>query len=209
VFEGGSGLKILSRANSEGKIKLITFKVNPYSDISPEDQIPGFLEQLTQMGSSKIKNFAITAHSSPINMSLLIPYKGNSFTIENEGNLSFDDGKIFTKIGKCLDPKQGVIHLHSCETAGPQGQNIFGYPNNNIADFLSIMSGVPVIAPAPSIRNGSYTILRSQDGSYIPVPSYGLCVYFIQSLSINSSSPSNTSDHPLLRLFQKAYEKTK
>jgi len=179
VFEGGSGLKILSRANSEGKIKLITFKVNPLSVISPEDQITGFLEKLTLNGSSKIKNFAINAHGSPNNMSLVIPYNGNSFTTENKGSLSFDDGKIFEKIGTHMDQNQGLIHLHSCDTAGPQGENIFGYPKNNIADFIAIKSGVPVIAPSPSIRNGSYAVLRNSDGRSTPLPCYGLCTYFI------------------------------
>ena len=104
-----------------------------------------------------------------------------------------------------MDQNQGLIHLHSCDTAGPQGKNIFGYPQNNIADFIAISSGVPVIAPSPSIRNGSYAVLRRLDGKFTVLPCYGLCTYFIDPLN-----NSGNSRKPYIREFiQKVFSQTK
>jgi hypothetical protein len=201
VFEGGSGFTQLAKANREGKINLLVFKINPTSNISPQDQIPNFLKKLTEDSTARIKTLAIAAHGSPINMSLVVPYKGNRRTTNNEGSLSFDDGKIFEQIGTYLDQNKGLIHLQSCDTAGPQGQNPFGYPQNNIADFIALKTGVPVIAPAPSIRNGSYSVIQDSDGEFVPLPSYGLCTYFIDP-QLNKEDHSNQRSRPVIRFIR-------
>jgi hypothetical protein len=204
VFEGGSGLNQLARANNEGQIKLIAFKINPNSDISPQNQIPSLLNNLTSNGNAKLKTFTIAAHGSPINMSLVVPYKGNSRTLKNEGSLSYDDAELYKQIGSCMDKNNGIIYLQSCDTAGPQGANPFGYPENNIADFIAVNSGVNVIAPAPSIRNGSYSVVRNQNGEYVPVSNNGLCTYLISPQLDKQQNPTRRVG-PVVEFFRELF----